>query len=81
MGGKPASLAYLRDFTARKEMEEKLRTMSIVDELTGLYNRRGFITLSHKQLKRNLSSRHQTDAVDLTPVSKSRDIRKDNSSE
>ncbi|MBA4417930.1 MAG: hypothetical protein C0392_08480 [Syntrophus sp. (in: bacteria)] len=50
-GGESASLAYLRDITERNEMEERLRTMSIVDELTGLYNRRGFITLSLKHLK------------------------------
>ncbi|HEY3276798.1 MAG TPA: PAS domain S-box protein [Syntrophorhabdaceae bacterium] len=49
--GEPASLAYLRDITERKEMEEKLRTLSIEDELTGLHNRRGFMTLSAQQLK------------------------------
>lgn len=49
--GEPASLAYLRDITERKLMEEKLRAISIVDELTGLYNRRGFLTLSEEQIK------------------------------
>ena len=47
--GEPAELAYLRDITKRKEMEEKLRTISIMDELTGLYNRRGFLTLAQQQ--------------------------------
>ncbi len=37
--------------TARKGAEETLRTMVLVDELTGLYNRRGFLTLSRQQLK------------------------------
>lgn len=49
--GEPASLSYLRDVTERKQMEEKLRTMSLVDELTGLYNRRGFLTLAQQQVK------------------------------
>ncbi len=39
------------DITDRKRMEEDLRTMSLHDELTGLYNRRGFITLAEQQLK------------------------------
>ncbi len=39
------------DITDRRRMEEDLRTMSLHDELTGLYNRRGFITLAEQQLK------------------------------
>ena len=53
--GQPASLAYLRDITERKRMEERLRTISIIDELTGLYNRRGFLTLAQQQF--NLAKR------------------------
>jgi diguanylate cyclase (GGDEF)-like protein/PAS domain S-box-containing protein len=41
----------LRDVTERKHMEEELRSMSLRDELTGLYNRRGFITLAAQELK------------------------------
>ena len=48
--GEQVSLGYMRDITERKEMEDKLRTMSIVDELTGLYNRRGFLTLAQQQI-------------------------------
>jgi diguanylate cyclase (GGDEF)-like protein len=41
----------VRDITARKQMEEKLRKLSLVDELTGLYNRRGFFTLIEHHFK------------------------------
>jgi len=49
--GKTVLLIYFRDTTERKHMEERLQAMSFTDELTGLYNRRGFITLSEQQLK------------------------------
>ncbi|MDD3847158.1 MAG: PAS domain S-box protein [Syntrophorhabdaceae bacterium] len=39
------------DITEQKRLERQLQTVSLTDELTGLYNRRGFITLSGKQLK------------------------------
>lgn len=39
------------DITERKRMEAELFAMSITDPLTGLYNRRGFITLAEQQLK------------------------------
>lgn len=35
----------------RKQAEEIVRQMSLTDELTGLYNRRGFHTLAEQQLK------------------------------
>ena len=41
----------LRDVTERKRMEEDMRSLSLRDELTGLYNRRGFITLAAQELK------------------------------
>ena len=40
-----------KDITKRKQMEEKLRTLSLTDELTGLHNRRGFFILAKQQLK------------------------------
>jgi diguanylate cyclase (GGDEF)-like protein/PAS domain S-box-containing protein len=40
-----------RDVTERKRMEEELKALSLNDGLTGLYNRRGFITLAEQQLK------------------------------
>ncbi len=39
------------DITERKRAEERLKEMSIKDELTGLYNRRGFFTLAEQQLE------------------------------
>jgi diguanylate cyclase (GGDEF)-like protein len=35
----------------RRRVEEVLRTLLLADDLTGLYNRRGFLTLSQQQLK------------------------------
>jgi len=40
-----------KDITQMKTMEEKLFTLSITDELTGIYNRRGFLVLAEQQLK------------------------------
>ena len=45
------SRSMVSDITEQKRLEELLHTMSLTDELTGLYNRRGFITLSEQQLK------------------------------
>jgi diguanylate cyclase (GGDEF)-like protein/PAS domain S-box-containing protein len=44
-------VAVYTDITARKRMEEALRALALVDDLTGLYNRRGFFTMSQQQLK------------------------------
>ncbi len=41
----------VRDITDRHKLEESLKSMSLTDELTGLYNRRGFFTLIEQQLK------------------------------
>lgn len=40
-----------RDITERKNLEDKLRAAAITDELTGLFNRRGFFTLADQQCK------------------------------
>ncbi|TAN42698.1 MAG: GGDEF domain-containing protein [Nitrospirae bacterium] len=40
-----------KNITDRKRMEDELVAMSHTDELTGLYNRRGFFTLAEQQLK------------------------------
>jgi diguanylate cyclase (GGDEF)-like protein/PAS domain S-box-containing protein len=43
--------AVARDITERKMMEAEILALSITDQLTGLYNRRGFLSLAEQQLK------------------------------
>jgi diguanylate cyclase (GGDEF)-like protein/PAS domain S-box-containing protein len=51
-GGKPVAIQGIaRDITERKRTEETLRSLSLLDDLTGLYNRRGFLTLAEQQLR------------------------------
>lgn len=45
------TMAVLTDISDRKRMEEEIRALSLRDELTTLYNRRGFMTLAEQQLK------------------------------
>jgi diguanylate cyclase (GGDEF)-like protein/PAS domain S-box-containing protein len=45
------TMAILTDITDRKQMEEEIRALSLHDELTGLLNRRGFMTLAEHALK------------------------------
>jgi len=49
--GQIYNVANVRDITERKQLEEKLYRISMVDDLTGLYNRRGFFNLSQRQMK------------------------------
>jgi diguanylate cyclase (GGDEF)-like protein/PAS domain S-box-containing protein len=58
IGSKNLLVESFVDISQRKEMEEalkksqlKLAELAITDELTGLYNRRGFMALSQKQLQ------------------------------
>jgi diguanylate cyclase (GGDEF)-like protein/PAS domain S-box-containing protein len=51
-GGEPAHyVVQMQDLTLRKREEERLRTLSLVDELTGLYNRRAFLAMAAEQCK------------------------------
>jgi diguanylate cyclase (GGDEF)-like protein/PAS domain S-box-containing protein len=59
--GKRAVLGNSMDLTERKRMEEQIHSLSITDSLTGLHNRRGFLTLAEQQLK--FSDRHQRDML------------------
>jgi diguanylate cyclase (GGDEF)-like protein/PAS domain S-box-containing protein len=45
----PYLLSIAIDITERKKLEEQLTAAAITDELTGLYNRRGFFTLAEQQ--------------------------------
>lgn len=44
-------VSLAQDITTRMEAEKKLRDLSLLDELTGLSNRRGFLTLGTQQVK------------------------------
>jgi diguanylate cyclase (GGDEF)-like protein/PAS domain S-box-containing protein len=44
-------VGIVQDITQRKKMEDDLRSLSLTDELTGLYNRRGFFSFCDKVLK------------------------------
>ncbi len=46
-----AVMIISKQITERKKMEEELRKLSLTDELTGLYNRRGFVTIASQQIK------------------------------
>ena len=48
--GRPAVMGSMLDITDRKHLEEALRSLSLTDDLTGLYNRRGFSTLAERHL-------------------------------
>lgn len=51
-GEAPArNIAVVEEITDRKRMEEEILALSITDQLTGLYNRRGFLSLAAQQLK------------------------------
>ena len=48
LGEKINYTLIMRDVTPQKVQEEKLRVLSITDEMTGLYNRRHFYSLAEK---------------------------------
>jgi len=49
--GRPTCILNCRDITERIKQEEELKKLSLIDELTSLHNRRGFLTLVHQQMK------------------------------
>jgi diguanylate cyclase (GGDEF)-like protein/PAS domain S-box-containing protein len=46
-----AIVVNFRDITERRRNEQVLRTMTLIDELTGLYNRRGFLAFAEQQVR------------------------------
>jgi diguanylate cyclase (GGDEF)-like protein/PAS domain S-box-containing protein len=46
-----STLWVAHDITRRKHMEQEIRSLSLTDELTGLYNRRGFTLLAEQELR------------------------------
>jgi diguanylate cyclase (GGDEF)-like protein/PAS domain S-box-containing protein len=52
-GGEPLWMGTLRDITLRKGVENEFRSLAYLDELTGLYNRRGFLKVAEQQLRLN----------------------------
>lgn len=50
-GGLGGYIGTVVDVTARKQSEFALQQLSISDELTGLHNRRGFLSLAEQNLK------------------------------
>lgn len=51
ISGKNYIIESLVDITEQKNLEAKLHTQSITDDMTGLLNRRGFLMMARKQLK------------------------------
>jgi diguanylate cyclase (GGDEF)-like protein/PAS domain S-box-containing protein len=45
-------LFVIRDVTERKQAEETIRALALLDELTELYNRRGFLALAEREWDR-----------------------------
>ncbi len=50
--GRRMSLAILRDVTEAVRMRRELQQLSLTDELSGLYNRRGFTLLAEREILR-----------------------------
>ncbi|UCD35608.1 MAG: PAS domain S-box protein [Nitrospiraceae bacterium] len=49
---KPVGIVEVaRDITELKKMEQRLQEAAITDELTGLFNRRGFLSLANHQIR------------------------------
>ena len=48
--GSPAVMGSMLDITSQKQMEAALRRLLLMDDLTGVYNRRGFMTLAESHL-------------------------------
>jgi diguanylate cyclase (GGDEF)-like protein/PAS domain S-box-containing protein len=56
-------IVVVQDITEHKWMEEEIREMSLRDWLTGLHNRRGFVTLAEQQFKASNRTKTQLQLV------------------
>jgi diguanylate cyclase (GGDEF)-like protein/PAS domain S-box-containing protein len=64
--GRPAGAVHVaRDINERRRLEKRLETAAYTDELTGLFNRRGFFALAGKHVE---LARRRKDAVGLLYV-------------
>jgi diguanylate cyclase (GGDEF)-like protein/PAS domain S-box-containing protein len=59
-GGIEAIMVVSKDITRLKEMEDLQRTLSITDELTGFFNRRGLHALAEMQINLDLKNINDT---------------------
>lgn len=59
--GEEAYLLSIRDITEKVHLRERLRIQSVTDDLTSLYNRRGFFNLFRKKIE--YASRHNKGLV------------------
>lgn len=50
---RPSCIIIIQDITERKELEEKLKMLSTVDQLTGAYNRRAFDDFFNQESERS----------------------------
>ena len=51
VGGSEGHVGTVTDITPSKQMEQKIIDLALTDQMTGLYNRRGFMMLTEQQLK------------------------------
>ncbi|MBI9050209.1 MAG: diguanylate cyclase [Anaerolineaceae bacterium] len=57
ISGKRINWGFIEDITERKKLQSELKKQATTDELTGLMNRRRFIEIARKEMKR--STRHE----------------------
>ncbi len=63
--GVPTLIGFSTDITELVRLREQLREQAITDSLTGLFNRRHFTELAHKELARARRHRHPTSLLML----------------
>ncbi len=63
LGKEPYVIGHAQDVTELIEAQKQLKNLSLTDDLTGLYNRRGFLAMAEQQIK---LERHEKTARGLT---------------